>query len=252
MVVIICAALAVFAFMLLMKVLWTKSKPALSTNLILIVSVVLVGSLGLLMASGRMHWLAAAGAAVLPFLRRGLGLLRFASLAPNLWRLFGGQSPFGQGFGQPFRSSSDAGPKVSEAETDDVRMMLDHVSGEMQGEVLTGKFVNRSLDTLSEAEIVEFYNSVADDSKRLLTAYIQRYHPNLSAGQEDTASTESTSDAMTADRARKVLGVSDTATRDEVIEAHRRLMQKNHPDRGGSEFIASEINLAKQVLLDLL
>ncbi|MYD44255.1 MAG: hypothetical protein F4W90_10250 [Gammaproteobacteria bacterium] len=256
MVVVICGALALLAFLLLMKVLWSKKKPTLSKNVLFATGAVFVGSLGILMASGRLHWLAAAGTAILPFVRQvGLFLLRPLSIVALQNFMRGGS--FNQAFGGFSGPRASAAPESSETATDEISMRLNHTTGEMTGNVLRGTFANRTLDSLSEQEIVSLYNSVGNDSKRLLTAYIQRYHPNLgeNATHSETNSDsqrDSANDSISPDRARKILGVTESATREEIIEAHRRLMHRNHPDRGGSEYIASEINLAKQVLLDLL
>ncbi len=50
----------------------------------------------------------------------------------------------------------------------------------------------------------------------------------------------------------KILELSATATGEEIKAAHKRLIQKNHPDAGGSQDFASKINEARDVLLNSL
>jgi curved DNA-binding protein CbpA len=54
---------------------------------------------------------------------------------------------------------------------------------------------------------------------------------------------------MSRAEALKVLGLQDGASADDVRAAHRRLMLQNHPDKGGTDYIAAKINEAKDVLL---
>ncbi len=54
---------------------------------------------------------------------------------------------------------------------------------------------------------------------------------------------------MSRQQAADVLGVDIQAPIDDIKLAHKKLMQKIHPDRGGSELLAKQINTARDVLL---
>ena len=55
-------------------------------------------------------------------------------------------------------------------------------------------------------------------------------------------------DEMTRREAALILGVRESASKDRIKKRHRELLMRNHPDRGGSTFIATKINEAKDTL----
>ena len=134
-------------------------------------------------------------------------------------------------------------------------MTLDHDTGDMDGEVLEGGFEDRLLSQLSLDELLALLNECQQsdsESAALLQVYLDRTQPEWHVHfetQDHTEQTTPASDTMTADEAREILGVKNDATEEEIIQAHRRLMLKLHPDRGGSDYLATKINLAKDCLL---
>ena len=54
---------------------------------------------------------------------------------------------------------------------------------------------------------------------------------------------------MSRAEALEVLELAPDATPDAIREAHRRIMQRIHPDQGGSRYLAAAVERAKVVLL---
>ena len=156
----------------------------------------------------------------------------------------------------------------SDVETPCLRMTLDHDSGEMEGVVQQGRYAGRRLDELSEPQLLDLLDECSardDEGRRLLEAYLDR---TLGADWRERAAgrAERADDAaggtgrgwgrasagrapMTREEAYEILGLSPGAGEDEIKEAHRTLMRKLHPDRGGSNYLAAKINQAKELLL---
>lgn len=130
---------------------------------------------------------------------------------------------------------------------------LDHDSGAMDGEILQGPFAGRWLSDLSQQELSALEDELDGDteSRQVFEAWRDRMDPGTAdAGPEEPPpSGRDDGSAMTVARAREILGVEADATDKEIREAHRRLMLANHPDHGGSSWLATQINLAKDLLL---
>jgi hypothetical protein len=70
------------------------------------------------------------------------------------------------------------------------------------------------------------------------------------ADRQSSSGSSAVKGGMSRTEAFDVLGLKMDASEQEIIAAHRKLIQKIHPDRGGSDYLAAKINLAKKVLLN--
>jgi hypothetical protein len=145
--------------------------------------------------------------------------------------------------------------QTSQVETRYLRMTLDHDSGVMTGVVREGPFRGRKLDELGIEDLVELWREcrVADaQSAAILETYLDRTQGEAwrqSAGQGPGSGPRAASTGMSREEALEILGLDAKASKRDIHEAHRRLMQQVHPDHGGSNYLAAKINQAKDLLL---
>lgn len=149
------------------------------------------------------------------------------------------------------------GPHQSRVATRYVLLLIDHLSGRISGEVLAGPHAGRSLADIATEDLLDLlticYQTDAE-SAEALEVYLTRErghriqeppprHRPEAAPQPETA-------AMDEAQARAILGIGQDAGPDEIQSAHRRLIQRLHPDRGGSDYLAAKVNEARRLLLD--
>ena len=186
----------------------------------------------------------------LVLLVRGLAPLAFILLAVAVPLLTGAS-------GGLLGRRSKAPGQSSEIRTTLLRMQLDHDSGAMTGDVLAGPFAGRGLASLSREEVLSMLiecRSGDPQSAALLEAYLDHRHRDwretVDAAAGDGQRAEPLqAGPMTPQEACDILGVGPKAGPEEIRAAWRDLMKRNHPDQGGSGYLAAKINQAKDLLL---
>ena len=150
------------------------------------------------------------------------------------------------------RAQQRAG-QVSRVRTAFVEMELEHDSNAMRGTVLSGRRAGASLDALQLSSLIELLTEFDDDSRALLTAYLDRREPgwreHADGGAAAGQGAARRAGKMTEEEAYQILGLQPGASAEAIAQAHRILMKKLHPDQGGSTYLAAQINAAKDVLL---
>ena len=189
----------------------------------------ILGASLILVASGRMHWLGAGLAALIPLGKVVLGLgMRALPILQILSR---------------FKTSP------SQFRTSALMVEINFASNHMDGEVLQGEHVGKRLSELSAEQLQTLADELRGTDREsfvLLQAYMLRNSSEQQSGESYQAGNFSD---ISNDEAYKILGLETDAAEEDIIKAHKRLMQRLHPDRGGSDYLAAKINAAKDQLI---
>lgn len=233
-----------FLFLIgLLLVLWyarrwwtTEGKNKSSSQLMTLALWGLAGIMLLLFVTGKGNLIVAVGATLLAILKGAFPWLQRAFPLFLWWR--------------------KTQAKQKQLQSDTIELKVDPLTGELSGRVLSGSLQGSALAELEQPQLQLLLDDVIQrDPKglQLLAAYLESRFGNQwrSVFQLNghTAEAPTSSNQMTDQEAREILGVSDQATAKEVNRAYKSLMQKVHPDRGGNEYLARLANEAKEVLL---
>jgi len=216
-----------------------KQKKAIRVLVLFAFFAVLFG----LLFTGRLNWVIAVVGGLLPLL-------------PRMGRFFIGAWPSIRPFFQRYQQN-----RQSSMHSRIVNLQIDMLSGVLQGEVLEGEFAGQKLQVMPVEQLVRllaFCQQHDAQSAALLMAYMDREHTGWRkekadsyghAGSESAGYGPDSDTVMSQKQARDILGLSEDAGKKQIIKAHKHLMQKLHPDRGGSDYLARQINRARDTLL---
>ena len=207
--------------------------------------------LAFLAVTGRLHWLFVLLASLIPIVRRYL---------PLIFRMLPVLRTIRTAFQTRQSSKGPTSGQTSSVQSHYFSMELNHDAGTIEGTVLNGEFSGNKLSNLQTKELKMLLKEIRGDknSEELFRTYLQHrfgeedfqaFYTNESEHAYQKNDHVSSMGEMTVEDAREILGVDESSSEEEIIKAHRRLMQKFHPDRGGSNYLAVQINMAKEILL---
>jgi hypothetical protein len=211
-----------------------------------------IGLIVLLALTGRLSPVFAALAAAVPVVLRAVNLLRVLPAIQQVLRMLGLAGLPGVASGA---AGGGAGGRTSAIRTRFLAMTLEHGSGQMDGLVLEGAYQGRRLSDLGLDQLLDLLAECRREdaqSAAVLEAYLDRTHGDdwrEREGGGPTSGATAPHTPLSRDEAFSILGLAPGASEAEIRDAHRRLMQKLHPDRGGSDYLAAKINQAKALLL---
>ncbi len=236
---ILLAAILIVALFIILHWFRSKSPEQLRQGLKVAALFMLIVVLIFLAATGRLSWLFALFAALIPLFKRLLPFIRYAPVIKHFWRKLpgrGNQSKVGQ----------------SAIKSTLLELRLNHQSGKIDGQILGGRFKDQLLSQLSTQQLQSCLTQWQQHdmaSAQLLSVYITQKTGHPPGNWDFDHGSQPQGEKMSETEALAILGLQPPIDQAIVVETHRRLIQKLHPDRGGSNYLAVKINQAKDVLL---
>lgn len=189
-----------------------------------------------LAATGRLNWLIALIGAIIPLIPRVISwCMRFLPTTLAMLKNI---------------RAMRAGKSVQVA-TLFLQASIDRTTGDIQGKIIKGDLQGKELSSLNIDELLGLLKTCQHEDGRsaeLLIAFLDQKHSGWRGNGEHQKSGFS-SGAMSAEEAREILAVKENASQEDIVKAHKRLIQKIHPDRGGSVYLAAKINQARDTLI---
>tara|TARA_R110002073_G_scaffold34451_5_gene102231 strand:- start:792 stop:1508 length:717 start_codon:yes stop_codon:yes gene_type:complete len=156
---------------------------------------------------------------------------------PFIARIYGVTGGFGLG-------------KKRSLKTEWLKISIDFQTRKIDGEVLKGAFQGNNLGDMSEPDLQKLLEECSSDTRSayFLRMYMQQ---RFNGGYQSQGGSQSqqASGEMTTAEAMEILGLEGSPTDKDIRDAHKRLMQRLHPDRGGNDFLASLLNRARDHLM---
>lgn len=147
-------------------------------------------------------------------------------------------------------------PRRARVTTPVLDLSVEAATGAAEGTVRQGPHRGRTLASLTPKELFELAGQLVRDGDLrglgLIEADLDRRAPGWRQHVQADAharSREARASVMSAQEAYQVLGLQPGAGEAEIRHAHRALIGKIHPDRGGSDHLAALVNQAKEVLM---
>lgn len=204
----------------------------------------------------------------LALLYGGLGVLLLLVLTNRvtpLLGLFGAVTPWihrailAKNMIDRFRTQgAAAADQVSRLQTRFLKVEIDPTTGAMHAVVTEGEHTGEVLADLSEEQLIALWQHVRtqdEASAQLLQAWMDReigprWRHSAGVNQGGNTDSPSRNATMSISDAYAVLGLAEGCSRDDIVGAHRKLIGRVHPDKGGGDWLAAKVNEAKAVLLE--